>query len=116
MGRNVAPLSHLFFVDDSLVFTRANDIEAEDILDILESYELASGQKINLEKLEVSFSRDVSTNLQNMHQSRLTFAAVEGHDRYLGLPTYMGRSKKIVFQMIEDRVWKKIKGWKERFL
>lgn len=116
LGRNVPPISQLFFADDSLLFTRASEADADAILDILESYELASGQKINLEKSEVSFSRNVSPNMQNMLQSKLTFTAVEGHDKYLGLPTYLDRSKKVVFQTIEDRVWKKVKGWKERTL
>jgi len=28
----------------------------------------------------------------------------------------MGRSKKAVFQNVRDRVWKKLKGWEERYL
>ncbi|XP_021734157.1 uncharacterized protein LOC110700882 [Chenopodium quinoa] len=101
---------------DSLLFTRASEADVEAILDILSTYELASGQKLNLEKSEVSFSRNVSANSQEILQSKLNFTRVEGHDKYLGLPTYIGRSKKIVFQTIQDRVWKKVKGWKERFL
>lgn len=54
--------------------------------------------------------------MQNMLISKLNFKAVEGHDKYLRLPTYVGRSKKIVFQVIQDRVWKKVSGWKERCL
>lgn len=38
------------------------------------------------------------------------------HDRYPGLPTMIGRSKKQAFNMIHDRVWKKLKGWKEKIL
>jgi len=51
-----------------------------------------------------------------MLQQRFGFKAVETHDRYLGLPTYIGRSKKAVFHNVRDRVWKKLKGWKEKFL
>ena len=116
IGRNVAPISHLFFADDTLLFTRASETEADHIMDILLVYELASGQKINLEKSEVSFSRNVSTESQNMLLSKLNFQAVADHGKYLGLPTFVGRSKKTVFQTIQDRVWKKVKGWKERFL
>ncbi|XP_057745343.1 uncharacterized mitochondrial protein AtMg00310-like [Arachis stenosperma] len=42
--------------------------------------------------------------------------AVEGHLKYLGLPTFVGRSKKQVFGFVQDRVWKKLKGWKEKLL
>lgn len=93
-----------FFADDSLLFTRASESEAEAIIDILNSYEAASGQKINLEKSEVSFSRNVGTNMHNMLQSKLTFTAVVEHEKYLGLPMYIGKSKKPVFQVIQDRV------------
>jgi hypothetical protein len=27
-----------------------------------------------------------------------------------------GRSKKDVFSFVQERVWKKVKGWKEKFL
>jgi len=71
---------------------------------------------VNVDKSEVSYSRNVSENMKNMLQQRLGFKAVETHDRYLGFPTIIGRSKKNVFQNVRDRVWKKLKGWKERFL
>ena len=41
---------------------------------------------------------------------------VECHSKYLGLPAFVGRSKKQVFNFVQDRVWKKLKGWKEKFL
>lgn len=41
---------------------------------------------------------------------------VECHSKYLGLPAFVGRSKKQVFNFVQDRVWKKQKGWKEKFL
>jgi len=41
---------------------------------------------------------------------------VECHSMYLGLPAFVGRSKQQVFKFIQDRVWKKLNGWKEKFL
>ena len=35
------------------------------------------------------------------------------HERYLGLPTFAERCKRIFFfGFIKDTVWKKVKGWK----
>jgi hypothetical protein len=34
-------------------------------------------------------------------------------NRYLGLPVVFGRSKNVMFSYVKDRVWKKLKGWKE---
>jgi hypothetical protein len=41
---------------------------------------------------------------------------VEHFSKYLGMPTYIGRSKNQVFQFIQDKIWKKLKGWKEKNL
>jgi hypothetical protein len=43
-------LSHLFFVDDSIIFCKANLVEYRRIMRILGIYEKGSGQKLNLQK------------------------------------------------------------------
>lgn len=41
---------------------------------------------------------------------------VDRHEKYLGLPTIIGRSKKAVFACLKERIWKKSQGWKEKLL
>jgi hypothetical protein len=41
---------------------------------------------------------------------------VEHFSKYLGMPTKMGRAKSQVFDYIQDRILKKLKGWKEKHL
>lgn len=41
---------------------------------------------------------------------------MERHEKYLGLPTMVGRSKAHIFKFVRDRVWKKLIGWKEKAL
>jgi hypothetical protein len=41
---------------------------------------------------------------------------VDHFSKYLGQPTFIGRSKNQAFSFIQDKVWKKLKGWKERNL
>lgn len=65
---------------------------------------------INLEKSEVSFSRNLGTNMQEMLREKLNVTMVNDHEKYLGLPTYVGRSKKKFSKVILDRVCKKSKG------
>ena len=35
---------------------------------------------------------------------------IECHDRYLGLPSVVGASKKAAFASIKDNIWRRIQG------
>ncbi|KAK7275182.1 hypothetical protein RIF29_16291 [Crotalaria pallida] len=109
-------ISHLFFADDNIVFSRASKEEAMVICSILHSYETASGQRVNYDKSELSFSRNVPSSRINEVEDLTKIKAVERHTKYLGLPTLIGRSKSYIFDFVKDRVWKKLKGWKEKSL
>lgn len=116
VARRAPEITHLLFADDSLLFALANLREAESITLVLNSYQLASGQLVNLDKSEVSFSRNVPNNEQQMICDTMEVKIVTSHTRYLGLPVVFGRSKKDVFSFVQERVWKKLKGWKEKCL
>ena len=42
--------------------------------------------------------------------------AIKHYDKYLGLPSFVGRQKKACFNQIKERIWNKMQGWKERLL
>lgn len=109
-------VSHLLFADDSLLFARANRQECSVIVELLNRYEKASGQKINFEKSEISFSKGVRDEQRGEIQAVLNMRQVEHHDKYLGIPNILGKSKKVVFSTLVDRIWKKVQGWKEKLL
>jgi len=48
-----------FFADDSLIFCRDSFQDSQTIQEILNTYQSVSGQFINLDKSEISFSRNV---------------------------------------------------------
>ena len=46
----------------------------------------------------------------------LAIRQVERHSKYLGVPTLMVHSKKLVFNEMKDQIWKKLQGWKEKLV
>jgi hypothetical protein len=83
-------------------------------MEILKTYELASGQEINLSKSEVFFSRNLSRAAQEDLSNIMGVKHVMGTGTYLGLPSMVGRSKKETFAYIKDRIWKRINRWRSR--
>ena len=71
------------------MFVRADESEAQVLLDILHSDEVAWGQVVNLDESEVSSNRKVSNNMCNMPHEKLGFEEVDIHQCYLGLSTFI---------------------------
>lgn len=109
-------VSHLLFTDDSFLFTTTSHLECQSLRDIFNKCETTSGQKINLEKSYVSFSMNVGIEEHHLLAGILRVQWVKKHDKYLGLPTFGGRSKTVCFNLIKERIWGKIQGWKEKML
>ena len=58
--RGAPRITHLFFADDSLLFSKANSNECNKLKEILSMYKSASGQKINTDKSSIFFSPNTS--------------------------------------------------------
>ncbi|XP_058758128.1 uncharacterized protein LOC131631355 [Vicia villosa] len=114
--RGAPSVSHLLFADDCFLFCRASISEVTNIMEILKTYEAASGQEVNLNKSEVFFSRNLSIPAQEDIARIMGVRHVLGTGTYLGLPSMIGRSKKATFEFIKDRIWKRINSWKGRSL
>jgi hypothetical protein len=114
--RGAPVVSHLLFADDCFLFCRSTIAEANHLMHLLQIYEEASGQEINLSKSEVFFSRNLSLAAQRDLSQIMGVRHVLGTGNYLGLPSMIGRKKKDVFAYIKDRIWKRINSWRGRAL
>lgn len=95
-------LSHLFSADDSLLFWKANSVEWRRLINILEKYEAASGQKLNREKTSIIFSRNTSSPKREEISRISGLNATQCYEKYLGLPTMVRRSRYMAFKSIKD--------------
>ena len=104
------------FADDSLIFCQATQAEGETIANILQTYERAFGQSINLEKSSAYFSSNTSDKQKGLILEVLGVKKVDRFETYLGLPTLIGRAKYHTFSFLKDKIQKKLQGWKGMLL
>ncbi|XP_057426498.1 uncharacterized protein LOC130719921 [Lotus japonicus] len=110
------PLTHLFFADDSLLFAEANVTEATNIIQVLNLYNGASGQRINVTKSGLIFGKNTVNRTKRDIASLLHMPIWEHPGQYLGLPAIWGRSKCNSLAWVKEKVREKIEGWKETLL
>ncbi|GAA0151287.1 hypothetical protein LIER_10036 [Lithospermum erythrorhizon] len=55
ISRESPSISHILFIEDTMIFCKANAQEGAEVMRILGQYEVAYGQKINVTKCSVSF-------------------------------------------------------------
>ena len=82
----------------------------------MDLYEKALGQCINKENTTLFFSKAVSMTTKNDIKNFLGVLEIKEYEKYLGLPTVVGRNKSASLNFIKERVWGKIQGWKEKLL
>lgn len=109
-------ISHLLFANDTLVFGDANVIETCRIQEIFQMYKEASRQMVNEEKSELFFSKTVPQNVRNQICLQLGIKEVMKFNKYLGLPTLYGRSKRDLLKDIKDRLSTRINHWSTKNL
>ncbi|KAK3199848.1 hypothetical protein Dsin_023263 [Dipteronia sinensis] len=106
-------IGHLFFAYYSILFSRVSKYCSLKILRILEVYERGSGQQINLQKSKLTFTPNVLSSHMSETQNLLGVNVCNCQDKYLCLPSMVGRNKRLLFNDIKDRVWKKFRGWND---
>jgi hypothetical protein len=109
-------INHLLFADDRLLFFGANTCYATFIEALLLIYCNASGQQINKDKSSIFFSKGVPEVRRNMIKQILEVRNESLDEKYLGLPSDVGRSKNGCFKYLKDRIWKKVQWWMEKLL
>jgi hypothetical protein len=107
-GIRVAPtapaVNHLLFADDSLLFVKESHAGAIEVKEILEKYCLASGQQVNLDKYSVFFGKGCLEAIRQSVKVTLQVPNETLNEKYLGMPSDVGRSLNGAFKYLRDRV------------
>ena len=90
--------------------------ECDKVLKILESYEKASSQKVNRDKTSLFFNKCTPPNIKTNITRALGVQEIMHYEKYLGLPSIVGKGKKVSFNYIKERVWQKLQGWEGKLL
>ncbi|XP_071680036.1 uncharacterized protein [Lolium perenne] len=75
-----------------------------------------SFQRINRDKSSIFFSKGCPGTLKDSVKLVLDVQNETLNEKYLGMPTDVGRSRSSAFKYIKDRIWSKIQGWLEKLL
>ncbi|KAK2643210.1 hypothetical protein Ddye_024973 [Dipteronia dyeriana] len=102
-SRGELKITHIFFANDSMLFSRALEKDCRSIRHVLDDQKLATC-------VSMSVIRSRALNLARIIRVQLVIY----HERYLGLLIFVGQNKKQLFTNIRDRFWEKVKGWQSK--
>ncbi|KAL9662667.1 hypothetical protein QQ045_027500 [Rhodiola kirilowii] len=94
-------------------FLKASTQNARRLKNRLEEYELISRQKVNFEKSEILFSRNVPANIRAECIQSLGVRQTAKHTKYLGLPVMFSHNRMEMFKYLIDHTWKRVLDWRE---
>ncbi|XP_058071175.1 uncharacterized protein LOC131220234 [Magnolia sinica] len=109
-------VSHLLYEDDTLLFLNGGVASLNAIKDLLQAYQEALGQKVNLHKSSFLCSSKLPRYRIKSIETVLGIARYISCPIYLGVPLCSERVKKALFQPLIDRVVARVAGWKVRVL
>ena len=108
-------ISHFLFVDDSLVFTRASVTDCQNLKRIFDCYSTASGQLFNFEKSSMFLSGNIPAGQASKIKEIFQLNIVSRHEKYLGLPSMIGRKRSSFFNDIKLKIHNKVSSWQHKF-
>ena len=107
---------HLLFAANCILFCKADDQEVMRIKEVLDAYCNASGQRVNNDKSSLFFGKGCPEARRYAIKAILDVHNESLSEKYLGLPSDVGRSKNGAFGYLKDRIWKRLQGWMEKLL
>ncbi|CAA7042576.1 unnamed protein product [Microthlaspi erraticum] len=112
LSRGGPQLSHICFADYLILFAEASVGQIRVIRRVLETFCIASGQKVSLDKSKIFFSENVSRNMERLITDESGIKATREVGKYLGMSILQKRINKDTFGETLGRVLSRLAGWK----
>lgn len=74
------------------------------------------GQQLNREETSLFFSRNTPPDTQESIKQLFGVEVIKQYEKYLGLPSLVGRSHWNMFTKLKERLANKLSGWKETII
>ena len=116
VNRSGLAFSHLFFVDDLVLFAKANLENCAAIREVLDLFCSKSSQSISGAKSRVNFSPNVDRDCRENLCAILGFQSTPNLGKYLGIPINQQGFSSQDFNFVLERVKQKLAGWKANLL
>ena len=118
LARQGIPISHfyLFFADDLLLLAEASITQAQVIKNVINTFCMSSGEKVNNSKTSTFFSHNVHTVDVKKIGDKLGFTTMKDLGTYLGMSLLHKRISKQTYQSLIDRVQQRLSGWTAKHL
>lgn len=111
LSRRGPGISHLFFTDHLILFCKANRKNVLCLQQVLQSFCLFFGHRVNYKETKVFFSNNVHNNVSEMLCTILGYTKMDDLGIYLGVTLFHNRVGIETFQLILDKVLQRLNGW-----
>jgi hypothetical protein len=114
--RRGSGISHLMFVDNTMIFMQISETQAEWVNLVLREYEKGTCQLINPAKCSIMFRAGCTEEDKEKVKDILKVENVAPEEKYLGLPSPEGRMNKDSFKSTKERLVKHFTSCAERYM
>ncbi|RZC46957.1 hypothetical protein C5167_039900 [Papaver somniferum] len=111
IARRPPKINHLLFADDCLFLCKANLTQTRYLLQVIAEFSKCSGQVINFSKSSVYFSKNMTPSSCQILSGTLQVPIMDEKEKYLGLPFFIGRNKKIPFSVLVEKIENRMVKW-----
>ncbi|XP_017613545.1 uncharacterized protein LOC108458650 [Gossypium arboreum] len=111
LSRSGPSISHLFFTDDLVIFSKVDQEHCRLIKEILGRFYDFSGHKINAGKINIFFAKGVDVTVADSISTFFSFQKVQSLGLYLGILLFHQRVTNSTMHFVVEKVRRKLQNW-----